>query len=428
MTPRPHPFVGRSGGGAGSRGEAVNGRGDAAKRLAKGALDRAAALGFLLLGAAEAARRGFRPPALEHATVRRVLVVRLDLLGDFVLSIPAIASLRAAYPDAALDLLVLPYVAPLARQVAGVDRVIELDVNQYRRPSGWRRWSELTRVLRALRARRYDLAVVLHGRVPSGLAALSGARYRVGYAGESYPGALHRAIPGRRYHRPAHEVAYCLELVRALGLPTVEAAPELPVAPEAAARVDALLAAAGVGPADCVVAVHPGASNGVAKRWPAERWAALCGRLASGLGARVVLTGSAADGALTARIAAAADPPPLDLAGQTPLPELAALLKRAALVLSGDTGPLHLAQAVGTPVVAIFGPTDPTNTGPCGPSAVVLRRSVPCGPCYDLRSPADCKLPDRSAVCMQLVTVEEVFQAAAALRPAVPAARPVAPQ
>ncbi|MBM2810622.1 MAG: waaF, partial [Chloroflexi bacterium] len=114
----------------------------------------------------------------------------------------------------------------------------------------------------------------------------------------------------------------------------------------------------------------------------------------------IALVGSMAERELTAGIGQRMRAEARVLAGETSITELAVLLKGAALVVAGDTGPLHLAAALGTPTVGIFGPTDPTNTGPLGPASRVLRLGLPCSPCYDLRSPADCKLPDRSIACM----------------------------
>jgi ADP-heptose:LPS heptosyltransferase len=109
------------------------------------------------------------------------------------------------------------------------------------------------------------------------------------------------------------------------------------------------------------------------------------------------------------------DVPAVNLAGRTSVDELMPLLAGAAVVVAGDTGPLHLAAALGAPTVGIYGPTDPVNTGPCGTRTAVVRLGLSCSPCYDLRSPADCKLPDRSVACMWGISPERVFEAVAAL-------------
>jgi ADP-heptose:LPS heptosyltransferase len=122
------------------------------------------------------------------------------------------------------------------------------------------------------------------------------------------------------------------------------------------------------------------------------------------------VTGSEGERALVAEVVQAAGPAALASVGAS-LVELAALLARAEAVLAGDTGPLHLAAALGRPVVGIYGPTDPAETGPLSDWAAVVRRPVACGPCYDLRGPADCKLPDQATVCMRELAPEAVLAA-----------------
>jgi lipopolysaccharide heptosyltransferase II len=156
----------------------------------------------------------------------------------------------------------------------------------------------------------------------------------------------------------------------------------------------------------------PGASNGSAKRWPVPYWTKLGDRLERERGLAVVVTGSASERDLAAAVVSGMEAPALNLAGQTNLEELRALLVEATLVISGDTGPLHLASALGRPVVGIFGPTDPVNTGPLAPTAATVRLGLSCSPCYDLQSPAECKLPDRSVACMWGLRPERVFAAA----------------
>jgi len=155
----------------------------------------------------------------------------------------------------------------------------------------------------------------------------------------------------------------------------------------------------------------PGASNGAAKRWPSAHWSALADWLHDERGLRIVLSGTAAERELARAVARGMRAPSDNLAGETTLDELAQLLAGAAVVVAGDTGPLHLAAALGAPVVGIYGPTDPANSGPRVERSAVVRLGLSCSPCYDLRSPADCKLPDRSMPCMWGITPERVYAA-----------------
>jgi lipopolysaccharide heptosyltransferase II len=343
-----------------------------------------------------------RVAPLDPASVRRILVIRLDLLGDLVFSAPTIAALRAAYPAADLTLLTLPYTRPLAVLIPGVDRTLALDVNCYRRPAGWRHLGEAVALVRRLRAAHYDLCLALHGRPAGVLALVSGARYRVGYAAHAYPFAFNVPVGGRRYARRQHEAEYCLDLARAVGADG-PAVPRL-LAPEGGYRVSGLAAG------KRYVVLHPGASNGSAKRWPAASWGRLARAAAEALDVGVVLTGGEAERALVETVAAEAGAAAVPVVG-TSLLELAALLAGAEAVVSGDTGPLHLAAALGRPALGVYGPTDPAQTGPLGERTAVVRRLVPCGPCYDLRGPAECKLPDRSLICMRELEPDAVLDA-----------------
>ncbi len=373
--------------------------------LARRAAEAAGWVVFGGLGLALHLAAGGRRPRFDPARVRRILVVRLDLLGDLVFALPTVAALRARYPAAEITLLTLPYTQPLAARAPGVDHTLALDVNQFRRPAGWRRLGEAVALVRRLRAARFDLCLALHGRPAGVLALLSGARYRVGYAAHAYPFAFNLPVAGRRYDRPRHEVEYCLDLARAVG---AEGPAEPRLRPPAPRPVPGLAAG------ERYIVVHPGASNGSAKRWPAAAWGRLAAEAAARLGVRVVVTGGPGERALVAAVVAAADKAAVPGVG-TALEDLMAVLAGAEAVVSGDTGPLHLAAALGRPVVGVFGPTDPAQTGPCGPRATVVRRPVPCAPCYDLRGPAECKLPDRSQTCLRDLPPRAVLEALIAL-------------
>jgi lipopolysaccharide heptosyltransferase II len=357
-----------------------------------------------------------RPLQPGDPQIRRILVVRVDLIGDVVLSLPAVRALRRAYPQAEIDMLVLPSATGVLAGERDLAHILTYDPNIWRRPIALlkpRNWQGVRALLATLRGPRYDLCVSVAGDWGSVLARLSGARRRVGYAGEAYPGFMTDPVPGRRYASAMHEVEYVLRLARAAGGSVIaaDAQPRLCVAPEAAAAITSLLARAGLGDESRpLVALHAGAQNGQAKRWPTASWAALADRLTMELGACVVLTGAPSDAPMTAAIQRRARRPVYDLAGQTTLVELVALLARCDLVVSGDSGPLHIACAVGAPVVGLYGPTDPNISGPLAPDAIVLRHAIWCAPCYDASATADCRFSN--PVCMKGLTPDVVFAAA----------------
>jgi lipopolysaccharide heptosyltransferase II len=344
--------------------------------------------------------------------VRRILVIRIDLLGDLVFSLPTLEALASAFPQARIDVLVLPYPAEILFGVQCVGKVHQLDVNRYRRPRGLADLGTLVEAIRALRRERYDLAVSLSGLVGGLLAVASGARVRAGRAGDTYWGCFNVAVPGHRYHRAMHEVEYELELIRALGIRAPVASPRLSPNRQVADDSDAR-----DGPAEPTpevphgpyAVIVPGASNGSAKRWPPALWAALADRLAREQQLGIVLVGAASERTLAAEVAQGTTVQACNLAGATSVRGLIEVLAGATIVLAGDTGPLHVAAALGRPVVGVYGPTDPRNTGPLASKSAVVRLGLACSPCYDLRSPADCKLPDRSAPCMWGLGPERVY-------------------
>jgi lipopolysaccharide heptosyltransferase II len=375
---------------------------------------------FSCLGIGARLLRWERPLGrLDPSEVRRILVIRLDLLGDLVNSMPAVAALHERFPEARITMLTLPHTAPIARQFPFVHEVLSLDTNSIRVPRNLLRPATYHAFLRmGLRLRRehFDLCVSLFGLMASIWAFVSGARQRIGYSRESYPYMFTDPLPGRRFDTRQHEVRWDLDLAAAAGASAAPRIPTLRVLPEPAQRMAARLTALGVEPVDRLVGIHGGAVNGSAKRWPAGHWAALADRLVEAHGVRVVLTGSESERPISEAICRRMRHRPLVLTGETDIDELIAVLARCDLVISGDSGPLHMAVALGRPTVSIYGPTDPAIYGPTprpGVPAVVIRRGMGCSPCYNLLATAEC--PHGRPSCMLDVPVGEVLAAAAKL-------------
>ncbi len=371
---------------------------------------------FTVAGLLSAIRRLFwRVPPLDAQRVGQILVIRLDLLGDLIMSLPAIDALKHAYPKAEITVLALPSIAPVLDLAPEVDRILSYDVNRVRRPRDVLNpvyWREFFALVRRLRRTRFDLCLSLHGRFACVMAWLSRGARRYGYAREAYPFMLTHTLPGGRYDVRQHESIYDLRLAELAGARVDWArqpAPKLSVAPAEQRRTRHLLAEFDIRPESLLVVVHPGAFNGSAKRWLPEHWGELATRLHEELGAAVILTGTPAEGGIVHEVARHCRFKPLVLAGQTSIVQLAALLKRADLLLSSDSGPSHMAAALGTPQVTIFGPTDPAVYGPLNSRAVILRRDLPCSPCYDARATAECPLGHLN--CMRQLLPNEVYEA-----------------
>jgi lipopolysaccharide heptosyltransferase II len=261
------------------------------------------------------------------------------------------------------------------------------------------------------RPQRWDLAVNFEPDIRSNvLLALSGAPRRAGFTTGGGGALLTGAIP---YDPRAHVSVNAVRLVQhALGVPESPAppAPRLAI-PDSASRAAAAML--GIRADRPVVAVHPSGGREI-KQWPPDRFGAVAARLARARGgAQLVLTGADADRPLgdAVRAALPTDAPVIDLIGRADLVLLAAVLKAVDVLITGDTGPMHLAAAVGTPVVAVFGPSDPARYAPLARDARIVRVDLPCSPCNRIRRPpARCvgHTPD----CLLGVGVEAVFDAA----------------
>ncbi|HUZ76589.1 MAG TPA: lipopolysaccharide heptosyltransferase II [Chloroflexota bacterium] len=375
---------------------------------------------FTVLGAISALGRLFRrTPSQRPADVRNILVIRVDLLGDVVMSLPAVEALKRTYANASVTLLTLPSTRDVLAMAPEVDAALSFDVNLVRRPRELLRpanYRALLRLVRELRHQRFDLCLSLQGQFAAVLAWLSGCPRRYGYRGEAYPFLLTRTLPGRRYDVTRHEVQYNLRLAELAGAavdPAASHAPRLSVPVHEQRQLRHRLAEFEVRSETRLVVLHPGASNGSAKRWLPEYWAAVASYLQHDLGAVIVLTGTAGEADVVREVARGCAVEPVVLAGQTSIPQLGALLKRANLLLSGDTGVAHLAGGLGTPRITLFGPTDPAVYAPLGPNGVILRHQLPCSPCYAARRTAECRFGHVN--CMRQLLPEDVIRAAAEL-------------
>jgi heptosyltransferase-2 len=341
----------------------------------------------------------------EPPSPRRILVRLPNWVGDAVMATPALRALRRAHPAAEITASAGGPLAALLRGIGSVDRWI---------PGEGRGARSLVRHARALRAGRYDWAVLLPDSVHVALAPwLARVPLRAGYARDPLRRALlTRALAppraeGRRL--PISMIERYLRITRALGCADAGSELELALDPLASERVAKRLALAGVGEAEPLVVVTPGASFGASKLWPPEHFAAACDGLHAAQGLRAVLAPGPGEEAVARAIAARSRAAPLVLdAPVTTLPELAALVARARLVLTNDTGPRHVAVALGTPVISLLGPTDPRHTAHLLERQRVLFEPVECSPCHLKVCPIDHR-------CMQRLAPERVVAAAGEL-------------
>ena len=364
-------------------------------------------------------RLGKKYPPLTSQNVhpQRILVIRLDLIGDLVLSMTVVRALKRSYPGIEIDLLALPVSAKVVIHDPDLTQIITYDPNIWRRPKALFRvknWRNVYNLLCQLRARHYDIAVSVFGPWAGVIAVVSGAKRRVGFGREHYPSIMTDNVPGRHWspgdHK--HEVDYCLELAKSSGatISPADRTPRLYVDPQARQQLEQLLIQEGIKPEKPLIGCHVSSNNGQSKRWPLPYWATLIDKLIREQDAQVILTGTFADLPLIESVLHQMQEQAINLAGKTSLPQLVALLQRANLVISGDSGPMHIAAAVGTPLIAIHGPTDPALSGPVSPTATVLRSGIWCSPCYKARDTADCRF--FTTQCMKNILPSQVFKVA----------------
>jgi lipopolysaccharide heptosyltransferase II len=322
-----------------------------------------------------------RRPAAE---VRRVLLLRLERIGDLLMVRDAIADARSAWPDAEIDLVVGSWNAPLAALLSGVTRMETLDVPWLARGASGDTWSRLFTRARSWKRRGYDVVVNFEPDIrTNALAWLSGARHRVGYL----TGGGGSFLTDAQIYRPLDHVAVNARalIARAAGRaqPAAGMPSRLPVDEAARRRAGERLANA----RRPLIGIH--ASGGrPSKQWHLDRFAEAARVLAQQTLGTIVLTGGPGDRPLVDQVSQQIpDAAVIDACGAMDLPELAALLESLDVFITGDTGPMHLAAAVGTPVVALFGPSDPRRYGPLGSGHHVLRVDLPCSPCNQVRLP-----------------------------------------
>ncbi|GAP62174.1 hypothetical protein ARMA_0597 [Ardenticatena maritima] len=374
---------------------------------------RATARLLLLHAAARLAARRPTPPPPD--TPRRLVLIRPDHLGDILFLTPVLPLLREALPHTHITALVGRWAAPLLTGHPALDAVETLDFPWFDRQPRRSLWDPYARLFRAAQtlAGRFDTAVILRFDHWWGgwLAAQAGIPRRIGYATPALAPFLTDAVP---YTEGLHEVVQNARLLNRFGVPATlspHIAPLFfPLDDAARARARTLPTPPGSGP---LVAIHPG-SGAPVKRWRPEKWGALATMLHTRYGARFVLTGGPAERDLAAAVAAHTDAPLVNLAGQTDLPTLAALFERCALVIGPDSGPLHIAVAVGTPTVHLYGPVSPATFGPWGPPERhrVVTRALACQYCHRLDWPEEV-LADHP--CVHGISVEAVLAAAETL-------------
>ncbi len=345
---------------------------------------------------------------------RKIMVRVPNWIGDAVISLPALEALRARFPKAEIVLVAKPWVCEIYWHCAGGFRQLVYDPQGRHR--GWRGLKALTR---EIASENFDLAVLFQNAFQAAwLTWRARVPARVGYARDGRAPLLTEAVevpPPAAYGHQAHYYLQLLFRSRLIERPEPVRnlrEPRLAVREAERAWARKRLEVLGLGGARLRVGIHPGASFGPAKRWPAERFAELADRLVSALDADVLIFGSASEVALAESVARAMKHTPTLVAGKTTLTQLIALMAECRVMVTNDSGPMHVAAAMGLPLVAVFGSTDERDTGPLSSRARIVKQPPACAPCGLRECPIDFR-------CMYDVSADRVFeQVEAALEPA----------
>jgi heptosyltransferase-2 len=332
--------------------------------------------------------------------MKRILIVNVNWRGDVLFSTPFIRAVREKYPHSFVASLVVPRCAPILANNPHLNELIIFDEKGKHRGL----WGKL-RLIGLLRSRHFDTVFLLHRSFTRTLICyLAGIPERVGYYTKKRKFLLTKIIPPPE--RQLHRIEYFLNIARACGIETENRDYEFFISSEDKDYARSLLRDKGLKESDFLAIINPGA-NWPLKRWPKENFARLADGLIKRYQAKVIITGAKSDLRLARNIASLMKNQPLILCGQTSLGELAALMGKATVVISNDSGPLHIAVSQKAKVICLFGPTSPEVTGPSGSGDyTVIQKDVGCPtPCYQL----GCK----DNRCMKAITVDDVLEAVA---------------
>jgi lipopolysaccharide heptosyltransferase II len=317
-------------------------------------------------------------PAPQPERVRRVLVVKPAAFGDILFATPALAAIKRAYAAAVITLAVGKWYTELTSGIPDANEV--LDCGPLGTPGRYG-WRDVWRFSQAVKRGRFDLAIVLDRSARVALAPwIAGVPHRAGIDSSGRGFALTVRVP---WDRPRHEAELMLDVLRGMGIACPDPHLKYVPTPEHERFAARLLEEWDLTDRFPLVVVHPGGASNPGtvmpqKRWPAPRFAALADRIVDETGAQIVVVGHGADQPLARQMRLSMRHPAVDLVGQTTIGQLAALLRRSHLYIGNDSLPLHLAVAVGTPVLGMFGPTDPAINGPYNAVGVGLVHEDAC--------------------------------------------------
>lgn len=349
---------------------------------------------------------------MDKSKIKKILLVAPNWIGDAVMALPAISLIREDFPSARITILGLPHISQLFQESPLVDEILKY--NDRSKKMG------LLTTVREIQQCKFNMAILFPNSFKTAMIVrLAGVPLRAGYNRDGRGFLLNMPVIFNSRAKRSHQVECYIHLVTVLSGISEGHFPHFPeenvgsVPPYGAKSLhlskDELQEARNtlsmnhVTPDDLIIGMNPGAAYGSSKRWHPERFGLVARALTTQYNARVIVFGGNAEADIAKEVTEKAGIPLINMAGRTSVRELMALIAHCRLFITNDSGPMHIATALAVPVVAIFGSTDPLLTGPAGSGHVVIKKEVPCSPCFKRQCPTDLK-------CMDLVNVDDVLE------------------
>ncbi len=336
----------------------------------------------------------------------KILIRGVNWIGDAVLTIPAIKSVRKTFPDSHISLLIKPWVADVFKENRDIDKIILYE-------SRHESFSGKIELAKTLRQNRFDIAILLQNAFDAAMLSwLAGIPERIGYSRDLRGLLLTKSVPISKEILKKHQVYYYLNLLQSAGIETSDIQPYIYLTDNERKWARNTISSSFSDNKTPLIGINPGATFGSAKRWPSERFAWLTDKIINELNGRVIIFGGSSEIQIVNQIMEIAESkttkdggPILVMAGKTSLRELSALISECDVFISNDSGPMHIASALLMPIIAIFGSTNRSATGPFGQPHKVISKDLPCAPCMK----REC--PEKHLRCMTEITADEVFAA-----------------
>lgn len=343
---------------------------------------------------------------IDKSMIKRILIRATNWVGDGVMSLPALEAVKGNFPSSSITVLAKPWVLPLFQDHPAVDHVMPFEKGE----GAFTGLSEMFRVIKSIRRRRFDLAILFQNAFEAALlTCLGGVRFRLGYNTDGRGLLLTHGVIRDNEVLKVHQVEYYLSILRGMGWEAESRNPSVHVREKDLEKAVNLLASEGIQDGGYLIGLGPGAIFGESKRWPPDRFAQIGDRAIEKWGARILLFGSAKERDICEGVSRGMRHTPLNLCGRTSLGQAMGLVSLCHLFVTNDSGLMHISAALDVPTVAIFGSTNPDATGPRGSRGRIVRHKVECAPCLKSVCPTDHR-------CMLSIKSEEVWEVMEELR------------